>query len=145
MEIKLVRRWASANATIGELSIATAAGDTFECFTLEDVVRPDGVKVKGKTAVPRGRYRVTLEPSPKFHGAIRPRLHDVPDFEGILIHEGNTAENSEGCILVGRTRREDFIGESRFALKALQEKLDRAAAAGEAIAITITSQPAREG
>lgn len=142
MELKLVRRWSSPKSTIGELSIAAAAGDSFECFTLEDVVRPAGEKVKGETAIPEGRYRVTLEPSPKFHGAIKPRLHDVPNFEGILIHEGNTADNSEGCILVGRKRDRDFVGESKLALKALQEKLDRAAAAGEAIAITITSQPA---
>ena len=142
MELKLVRRWSSPDSTIGELSIAAAAGDSFECFTLEDVVRPAGEKVKGKTAIPEGRYRVTLDPSRKFHGAIKPRLHDVPNFEGILIHEGNTADDSEGCILVGRKRDPDVVRESKLALKALQEKLDRAAAAGEAIAITITSQPA---
>lgn len=142
MEMKLVRRWSSPNSTIGELSIATAAGDGFECFTLEDVVRPAGEKVPGKTAIPEGRYRVTLEPSPKFHGAIRPRLHDVPNFTGILIHAGNTAKDSEGCILVGRKRDADFIRESKLALKELQDKLDRADAAGEPITITITSQPA---
>jgi hypothetical protein len=63
----------------------------------------------------------------------------VPNFTAILIHEGNDADDSEGCILVGRKRETDFIGESKLALKAPQDKLDRTKAAGEAIAITITS------
>lgn len=63
--MKLVRRWSSPNSTIGELSIAASAGNSFECFTLEDVVRPAGEKIKGKTAIPEGRYPVTLEPSPE--------------------------------------------------------------------------------
>lgn len=142
MELKLVRRWLSEKSTIGELTIDSAAGEIFRCFTIEDVVRPPGVKVPGKTAIPAGRYKVTLEPSPKFHGAIKPRLHDVPNFQGILIHAGNTADDSEGCILVGRRRRPNFVGESRRALEELQEKLAQASAAGESLSISITTEPA---
>jgi Family of unknown function (DUF5675) len=141
MDINLVRRWFTANSTIGQLSIPSA---NFVCFTLEDVVRGPGEKIHGKTAIPLGKYKVTLDPSPKFHQAIRPRLHDVPNFEGILIHEGNTAENTEGCILVGRTRADDkpdFIGSSQDALHALMPILQQAAGDPAGIWISITGAP----
>ena len=139
MDINLVRRWFSSKSTIGELSIAA---ENFHCFTLEDVVRPDGVKIPGETAIPEGTYKVTLEPSPKFNNEIRPRLHDVPNFVGILIHVGNEPKDTEGCILVGRSRptdRSDFIGESKLAFSDLQQILERAAKRDEPISISVTS------
>ena len=75
----------------------------FYGYTLEDMVRPPGIKIPGKTAIPKGEYKVTVEKSPKF-GKLLPKLHDVPGFEGILIHGGNTAEDSLGCILLARSR-----------------------------------------
>ena len=114
MTLVLTRRWAEADATIGELFI----DGMNECFTLEDVVRDtlheDGSpKIHGQTAIPAGRYRVILTPSPAVQrGAMwspradtaLPLLCDVPGFDGIRIHAGNSAKDTAGCILVGKIR-----------------------------------------
>lgn len=99
MEILVQRIAKKDDYTIGRLSI----DGKYVCDTLEDKVREPGVKVAGKTAIPAGRYRVIVNVSPKF-GRELPRLLDVPGFEGILIHRGNTPEDTAGCILVGENR-----------------------------------------
>lgn len=94
--------------TIGSLSID---GKKF-CDTLEDRVRDlnkngvfdgDEKKVYAETAIPYGTYNVVVDYSPKFKREL-PRLQNVRHFEGILIHRGNTAEDSAGCILVGENK-----------------------------------------
>lgn len=142
MKLEL-KRWASTDAsTIGALSV----DGVFECFTVEDVVRAPGVKVPGKTAIPFGAYRVTWERSPRFsqlagHDVFTPRLHDVPGFEGILIHSGNTAADSLGCIILGRKHSAatpDRVDESRLACAALYAKVEAACARGEQVTITVS-------
>lgn len=113
-------------STIGELLIDRQ----FECHTLEDSCRyhgEDGIlqageKVPGLTAIPQGKYRLILAHSAKF-GYV-PWILDVPFFTDIRMHAGNKPEHTEGCILVGRTKGLDWVGESRLALKPLVEKLD---------------------
>jgi hypothetical protein len=117
MELKLARKTFTEESTIGELSI----DGKFECFTLEDKVR--AVKVHGKTAIPEGIYEVIINFSPRFKKQL-PRLLNVPNFDGILIHPGNTAANTDGCILVGTTKTKDFVGNSRVAFNALFPKLE---------------------
>ena len=83
------------------------------CDTLEDKDRglsqstPLSIikskKVPGQTAIPTGTYKVIVNISPKF-GRILPRLLDVPGFDGILIHRGNTDKDSSGCLLVGENK-----------------------------------------
>ncbi len=129
MELQVKRTDFSDDSTIGELSV----NGQFECYTLEDKVRP--VKIAGKTAIPPGRYEVIINFSQRF-GYPLPLLLNVPDFEGVRIHPGNTPANTEGCILVGETKSENFIGQSRIAFDQLFEKL-KAAAATEKIFIEI--------
>jgi hypothetical protein len=119
MNLKLVRRTLTEQSTIGTLSI----NGIFECFTLEDRVRP--VKIHGATAIPAGIYEVAITFSDRFQKPL-PLLLNVPNFAGIRIHPGNTAADTEGCILVGTTERKDFVGSSRVAFRALFTKLDAA-------------------
>jgi len=74
--------------------------------------------VFGQTAIPVGTYQIIITPSKRF-GRLLPLLVSVPDFDGIRIHPGNKAEDTEGCILVGKTRSSDFIGRSREAFDEL--------------------------
>ena len=108
MKMLLKRRFLGNNYTIGTLFIN---GERF-CDTLEDKNRDinrngkfDGKekKVQGETCIPFGTYKVTLNLSPRFKRPL-PRLLDVPNFEGALIHRGNTAKDTEGCILVGENK-----------------------------------------
>jgi hypothetical protein len=119
MELQVKRTDFSEESTIGELWV----NGGFECYTLEDKVRP--VKIAGKTAIPSGRYEVIINFSQRFQKQL-PLLLNVPNFEGVRIHPGNTAANTEGCILVGETKTENFVGESRWAFNRLFEKLKAA-------------------
>ena len=126
MNLKLIRTALSDKSTIGELLIDGVR----ECYTLEDVVRPDGEKVYGKTAIPAGKYEVVITFSNRFK-CLMPLLLHVPGFEGIRIHSGNTAADTHGCVLTGRTVAPDFIGESKAAYAALYPKLEEACKAGK--------------
>ena len=96
MEILLNRTTLKENQTLGELDID---GSPF-CFTCEDTVRADGVKVQNETAIPARRYRVRMTWSNRFQ-KVMPELMNVPNFAGVRIHGGNTEADTEGCILVG--------------------------------------------
>lgn len=134
MELKLLRKYCKSSYTIGHLYI----DGKYFCDTLEDRVR-DLVterKVKGSTAIPAGRYRVVLNWSPRF-GKPLPLLLDVPHFEGIRIHAGNTAKDTEGCILVGRNTQPGTLTESKVTMQDLMQLLTSANNRGEEIWITV--------
>lgn len=120
MDLRLIRDTFSSICTIGQLSISGIP----ECYTLEDPVR-EGPKVSGRTAIPYGRYEIVITMSPRFKKRL-PILLNVSGFRGVRIHTGNTAADTEGCILVGRTRGNNFIGESRSAFSVLMLKLEQA-------------------
>lgn len=128
MDIAIKRIYKGAEYTIGRLSI----DGKYFCDTLEDTVRSPGVKVRGKTAVPAGRYRVVITESPRFK-RILPLLVDVPNFEGVRIHPGNTAEDTEGCLLVGFNQVKGKVVASRATFQKLFEKLWAADRAREEI------------
>jgi len=134
MNLILTRKEFTEISTIGELEIDGA----FECFTLEDPVRPEGVKVPGKTAIPEWTYVVLITWSNRFNRLL-PLLKDVPGFEGIRIHVGNVPEDTEGCILVGLTKGKDIVYQSGRAFGSLFAKLHDAYA-NERIQITITKE-----
>lgn len=134
MELEVRRLWPRDTYTVGRLYVD---GELF-CNTLEDRVRDldKEEKVYGQTAIPAGRYKVVFNWSPKF-GRNLPRLLDVPHFEGILIHPGNTASDSAGCILVGKNTKIGRLTESRHTSDVLNEKIESAQKRGEEIYITI--------
>ena len=133
MQLKLIRTEFNNACTIGELLV----DGKHECWTLEDVVRPDGVKVYGETAIPFGTYSIDITPSPRFKREL-PLLVGVDNFVGIRIHPGNTASDTEGCILVGQGKGQNCILSSRAAFDALFAKLMAAKKARQAISITVT-------
>jgi hypothetical protein len=119
VELVLNRTDFTDESTVGELTV----NGKFECFTLEDKVRP--VKIKGFTAIPSGSYEIVITYSNRFQRPL-PLLLNVPNFDGIRIHAGNTAKDTDGCILVGQSKKPNFVGTSKLALDALFKKLRRA-------------------
>lgn len=127
MELKLTRNYQKDTYTIGRLYVE---GDLFS-NTLEDPVRDysdPNYKVYGKTAIPYGRYLIAMVHSPKFSkrygGRKVPLLNNVPDFTGILIHSGNTAEDTDGCILVGQNTQRGRVTSSLATLYKLLDIFD---------------------
>lgn len=127
MKIEIKRLHKTENSTIGELTV----DGVWECYTLEDKERL--VKIKGETAISKGTYKVIINKSNRFKRLL-PLLIDVPSFEGVRIHSGNSNHDTEGCILVGLTRSNDYIGKSRKAFDKLFAKMQKA----KEITITIT-------
>lgn len=129
MELLLKRIALRPRYTIGKLFVD---GEYF-CDTLEDQIRdfnkdgdlddPGEGKIYGQTAIPYGKYRVTIGYSPRFKRDL-PRLQAVKHFEGILIHPGNTAEDTHGCILVGRNTIKGALTESRATFDRLFARLE---------------------
>lgn len=134
MKLRVERLWKKPAYTVGRLFVD---GKLF-CNTLEDTVRDlsNEKKVYGKTAIPYGEYKVIYNWSPKF-GRNLPRLLNVPAFEGILIHPGNTADDSAGCILVGRNTEVGRLTESRYTSDKLNVLIEDAQRGGESITIEI--------
>lgn len=146
MNLELKRIFKGKDYTIGRLFID---GEYF-CDTLEDPVRQlDSAddKIYSKTAIPTGKYKVSMSiVSPKYSirksynwcGGRLPRLIDVPFFEGILIHSGNTPDHTAGCILVGENKIKGQVINSMNTLKNLWVKLNVADEVGEEIWIDIS-------
>jgi hypothetical protein len=120
MDLQLIRKEFTQRSTIGELSV----DGKFECYTLEDMVRP--VKIKGMTAIPAGAYEVVVTFSERFQRLL-PLLLNVPGFDGVRIHTGNTEHDTEGCILVGKVKKKNMITYSKAAFNALFSKIHSAA------------------
>ena len=143
----LLKRIARKDAyTIGKLYI----NGKYVCDTIEDCDRLHfgKPKIPSQTAIPAGRYEVVQNvKSPRF-GAMSfykmicdgyvPRLLKVPMFDGVLIHTGNTAQDSSGCIIVGKNKVVGKVLESRETFKKLMvEHLMPAKRKGEKVYITI--------
>lgn len=134
MELQVKRIAKKEAYTIGRLYI----DGKYFCDTLEDRVRDlnKEAKVKGRTAIPTGRYKVFLTYSPRFK-RILPLLDSVPQFTGVRIHRGNTHKDTEGCILVGYNREVGKVLDSAATEQRLMAVLQNAVNKGEQIYITI--------
>lgn len=130
MQLHLARKPSYKDATLGALAI----NGIFFCWILEDVVRE--TKVPGKTAIPAGTYLIDLTWSPRFKRVL-PVLLGVRGFDGVRIHPGSTSADTEGCLLPGYQRHENWVNQSRAAFNDLFARLEKAKAAGETISITI--------
>ena len=120
MNLKLIRKYPGSDCVIGELFI----NNTFECYTCEDVERQ--AKIAGVTAIPRGIYEVVVTWSERFKKPL-PLLLNVPGYEGVRIHPGNTAADTEGCILPGKGKSANAVSQSVEAFTNLFAKIDAAA------------------
>ena len=151
MELILERIAKRKTYTIGRLYIREqvmdeylpGTEDKYFCDTLEPTWRDyehGAYKVKGRSAIPEGRYAVVISWSPKFKQWL-PILLGGPDFnrkwQGIRIHAGNTAKDTEGCILVGQNREVGKVLDSRKWLYELKQRIVEAKDKGEAVWITI--------
>lgn len=141
LELKLKRIAKRETYTIGKMYI----DDKYFCDTLEDKDRglmqslPLSVNVakkkKGATAIPTGRYRVTLDvQSPRFSKMAQykfcngyvPRILNVPAFDGVCIHIGNTAKDTEGCPLVGENKAVGKVLNSTATFRKFYDELRKA-------------------
>ena len=148
MELLLERKWKRNGYTIGTLSIdGKRLGDgKHYCCTLEDTDRGLDSKMSLNkimfmkqphvTAIPTGRYQVTTTYSPRF-GRNMPLLNNVPGYSGVRIHPGNTAADTDGCILVGENTAKGRVNNSRYWFDILLRKLNAAFMRGSDVFITI--------
>lgn len=126
----LKRAFLGDSYTVGKLSVL----GVYLCDTLEDRVRDynrDGdlddvgeTKIYGQTAIPFGRYKITMIDSPKF-GRRVPLLHGVKHFDAIEIHAGNTPEDTHGCILPGENKERGKVLFSRYWENVISTKIDK--------------------
>jgi hypothetical protein len=130
--IRIIREPSLQGTTLGVVFI----DGRFTCFSLEDEIRPVGVKVDGETCIPPGRYRVGLTWSPKF-GKVLPEVLDVPGFTGVRIHAGNSAMDTRGCVLLGIQRAGVRILESQKAMALVQAWIAEAEQRAEGVWLLI--------
>ena len=142
MELLLTRTTLTPDETHGTLSIDGVP----VCCTLEDPVRPPGIKLLHETAIPAGRYPVTITKSQRF-GVMLP-LIDVGQggqgWTGVRIHSGNTTADTSGCILVGLSHTDHTILSSRLALAKVQGALAQALSKSQPCWITLVNPHPKE-
>ena len=150
MQLEVLRFSSQTDSTSGLLFEVTDIKRHFLCYTLEDERR--ALKVRGETRVPAGTYKIELRNEGGFHqrytkkypGIHRGMLHitDVPNFEYILIHTGNTDEHTAGCLIVGDAQENNiilpdgFVGKSVNAYKRIYPSIAKAIEQGEEVTIT---------
>lgn len=153
MKLKLIRKWKKETYTIGQLYV----DGVFFSNTIEDKDRGLDQKMPkeqiffmkkpGITAIPTGTYEITLSiQSNKYKKSKKimeicdgyvPRLVDVPGYSGILIHPGNTAKDTEGCIIPGKNDKVGYVSNSTYYFTLLYNKMKDAKRKNEKITIEI--------
>ena len=148
MLVKLFRYSANEEDTLGLMYI----DGQFACYTLEDQYQNE--KIYGETRIPAGSYKMRLRTEGGFHQRYSTRyqgfhigmleIADVPGFEFILLHVGNTDDDTAGCILVGNTANNNqdyrgFVGHSSEAYRFVYPKIASALSEGEDVRIIIAN------
>lgn len=142
MEILVERKYKKKDYTIGKMYIngeyfCDTLEDTDRCLTMTmSLAEIKEVKEYGRTAIPTGRYQVAYTYSPRFKKHL-PLLLQVPAFEGVRIHSGNTHNDTEGCILLGENKAVGKVLNSRKTMNEFIRILNPAIEACEEIWITI--------
>lgn len=135
MKLKLNRIALRQTYTIGKLYI----DGKYFCDTLEDTVRDTNKsgkfdngekKIKGKTAIPYGTYEIKWTYSPRFK-KYTPQLMNVPSFEGIRIHSGNSSTDTEGCLLLGENKKVGMVLNSRATINKFYPLIKKACSNGK--------------
>ena len=150
MNVHVKRNPSSKKSTIGSLFI----NGVKMCATLEDIVRPENEKkIYGETAIPAGKYKITLRKEGTMYEHLKKQfanskigqergtlwIRNIPGFEYVLIHPGNTPADTLGCILVGMKTGIDCIigGTSTPAYTFIYPQIADAIERGEPVFITI--------
>lgn len=149
MELQVLRFSSGEDSTNGILFEISPSCREFLCYTLEDEKRD--IKIMGETRIPEGKYKITLRNEGGYTAKYKKRfpdihkgmlwVRDVPNFEYILIHCGNTDENTGGCLLVGDNqsnnliKKDGFIGQSTQAYKRIYSYISEAILRGEEVTI----------
>lgn len=152
MDLEVLRFSSQQDSTNGLLFNTTGGERKFLCYTLEDEHREE--KVSSETRIPAGTYKITLRTTGGFHGRYIKKygkmhkgmlwVRDVPNFEYILIHTGNTDEHTAGCLLLGDSQQANFgssdgmVGSSVNAYKRVYPAIAKALEEGEEVTITYT-------
>lgn len=135
MKLTLNRIALRQTYTIGKLYI----DGKYFCDTLEDTVRDTNKsgkfdngekKIKGKTAIPYGTYEIKWTYSPRFK-KYTPQLMNVPSFEGIRIHSGNSSTDTEGCLLLGENKKVGMVLNSRATINKFYQLIKKACSKGK--------------
>ncbi len=145
MKLEILRFNSSDDFTSGLLFDVTDNKRKFLCYTLDDQAQT--TKVYGDTRIPAGTYNLTLRTEGGFHTRYLAKfggefhkgmiyVNDVPDFEYILWHIGNTDDDTAGCLLLGKTQQANFIGSSGDAYKDVYPKIRDAILYGEKVTAT---------
>ena len=135
MKLTLNRIALRQTYTIGKLYI----DGKYFCDTLEDKIRDTNKsgkfdngeeKIKGKTAIPYGTYEIKWTYSPRFK-KYTPQLMNVPSFEGIRIHSGNSSTDTEGCLLLGENKKVGMVLNSRATINKFYPLIKKACSKGK--------------
>jgi len=131
MKLELKRTYFKDTYTIGYLFIDSQ----YFCDTLEDV--PRDIKIQNETCIPAGEYKVIIDFSNRFQRDM-PHVLNVPGFDGIRIHSGNTDKDTDGCILVGQNKIKGEVINSRDTFNKLFPLIQDAINSRDEISISIT-------
>lgn len=144
MKLEVLRFNSSDDFTTGLLFDVTDNVRSFLCYTLEDQAQTH--KVYGETRIPSGTYKLTLRAEGGFHSRYAAKfgdwhrgmiyVNDVPNFEYILWHIGNDDDDTAGCLLVGKTSQDNFIGSSTNAYKEIYPPIRDAILNGDDVSVT---------